>query len=127
MGEEKKPEDKPTEGAPAEGASSTEGKNGGKPIEHNSTIPDTVSATDSVKFHLKVYSPFKTYYDDDVVSISAVNDTGPFDILGKHKNFMTLINPCDLVIRNGKVEEKVPINRGIMHVKSDKVIVFLDI
>lgn len=81
----------------------------------------------STTFHLKVYSPFKTYYDADVESLSATNDTGPFDILAKHKNFMTLISPCDLVIRNGAIEEKVPINRGIMHVKSDRVIVFLDI
>lgn len=119
MGEEKKSEEKPAD----ESAQAAE-----QPIGDNkNTSPDTTSAPNSALFHLKVYSPFKTYYDDDVVSISAVNDTGPFDILGRHKNFMTLISPCDLVVRNGKIEERIPINRGIMHVKADKVIVFLDI
>ena len=30
--------------------------------------------------YIKVYAPFKTYYDDLGTSISATNDTGPFDI-----------------------------------------------
>lgn len=78
--------------------------------------------------HIKVYAPFKTYFDGLAESISAVNDTGPFDILPKHKNFMTLISPCDIVVRTaGDKEERIKINRGIMHVKADEVIVFLDV
>ncbi|HSX53011.1 MAG TPA: hypothetical protein VLF90_01420 [Patescibacteria group bacterium] len=78
--------------------------------------------------HIKVYSPFKVYFDGDGFSITAVNDTGPFDILPRHHNFMTLLNPCDVVVNplNGS-EQKFPITRGVMHVKSDKVIVFLDV
>lgn len=80
------------------------------------------------KFHLKVYSPFKTYYEGDVSSISAINDTGPFDILAKHHNFLTLLNPCDLIIRNSdQKDEKVTITRGIMQVKTNDVVVFLDV
>lgn len=118
---ESKPEEKPVDpNAPASTKTSS---------DESQNISDGKShgGNGTTTFHLKVYSPFKTYYDDDVDSISALNDTGPFDILAKHKNFMTLINPCDLVIRSGTNVEKVPINRGIMHVKSDRVIVFLDI
>lgn len=77
--------------------------------------------------HVKVYAPFKVYYDELADSISAINDTGSFDILPKHHNFMTLINQCDLIIRNGEKEEKITIQKGIMHVKADEVIVFLDV
>ena len=78
--------------------------------------------------HVKVYAPFKTYYDDDATSISAVNDTGPFDILPRHHNFMTLLNQCEVVIRTtNDDEQRIPINRGVMHVKADKVDVFLDV
>lgn len=76
---------------------------------------------------IKVYAPFRTYFNGLAQSISAVNDTGPFDILTKHHNFMTLLNPCDIIIRTDRGEEKVPITRGIMHVKADRVIVFLDV
>lgn len=83
---------------------------------------------DGDTFHLKVYSPFKTYFEGDVVSISAVNDTGPFDILAQHHNFITLLSPCDLVIRvKSKDEETIKITRGIMQVKYDNVVVFLDV
>jgi len=77
--------------------------------------------------HVKVHSPFKVYYDDEAESISAVNDTGPFDILPMHHNFMTLVNTCEVSVRYGSKEEKININRGIMHVKADRVTVFLDV
>lgn len=77
--------------------------------------------------HVKVYAPFKTYFDGIAESISAANDTGPFDILPKHHNFMTLLSACEIVVRAGEREEKVAITRGIMHVKADEVKVFLDV
>jgi F0F1-type ATP synthase epsilon subunit len=77
--------------------------------------------------HVKVYSPFKTYFNDQADSISGQNATGPFDILPKHHNFMTLLQPCELVIRTFRGEEKIRISGGLMHVKADQVTVFLDI
>lgn len=80
------------------------------------------------QMYVKVYAPFKVYFDGNATSISAVNDTGPFDILPKHHNFMTLLNPGDITVRDEKgSEEKVAIQRGIMHVKADQVVVFLDV
>jgi F0F1-type ATP synthase epsilon subunit len=77
---------------------------------------------------VKVYSPFNTYYDGEADSISAENDTGPFDVLLGHRNFLTLLNPCDIIVRRqGQDEEKISITRGLMHVKKDEVIVFLDV
>jgi F0F1-type ATP synthase epsilon subunit len=90
-------------------------------------IQDKYGVTDGKNMHVKVYAPFKVYYDDLADSISANNDTGEFDILPKHHNFMTLINSGDVVVRNGEKEEKIAIQKGIMHVKSDEVIVFLDV
>jgi len=88
--------------------------------------PNAVAAAKPV-LHIKVYSPFKTYFNDDAYSITAVNGTGPFDVLPKHHNFMTLLSACELVIdRQGGVV-RIRIARGIMHVKADQVIVFLDI
>jgi F0F1-type ATP synthase epsilon subunit len=77
--------------------------------------------------HIKVYSPFKVYFDDDGESLSGENPTGPFDILARHHNFMTLLNPCELVIRSRGSEQKIRISGGLMHVKADRVTVFLDI
>ena len=78
--------------------------------------------------HIKVHSPFKVYYDGRANSISAVNDTGPFDILPGHRNFMTLVSACELIIREaGDTEQKIKIARAVMHVKANEVTVFLDV
>jgi F0F1-type ATP synthase epsilon subunit len=77
---------------------------------------------------VKVYSPFQNYFDQVATSVSAVNGTGPFDILAGHHNFMSLLTPCTIVIRReGGEELKLKITRGVMHVKSDRVVVFLDV
>lgn len=83
---------------------------------------------DSSLTKVKVYSPFRVYYDNVATSVSAINGTGPFDILPGHKNFLTLLSPGDIVVRSatGK-EETITIERGVMHVHSDGVQVFLDV
>ena len=82
---------------------------------------------DPTMMQIKVYSPYQIYFNDDAVSISAVNDTGPFDILKGHHRFLTLLDPCELVIQARNGEEKIKISRGIMYVKEDRVTVFLDV
>ena len=86
------------------------------------------ASTDQPTMHIKIYSPFKTYFDEDGYSISAINATGPFDILPHHHNFLTLLDAGELTInpvRGG--EQKIRISGGLMHVKADRVTVFLDI
>jgi len=97
-------------------------------------VIDDGKAADKVKeidgkpiMHIKVYSPYKVYFDEDGYSITAVNDTGTFDILPRHHNFMTLLNPCDILVHSLRDIQKIRISRGIMHVKADRVIVFLDV
>mgnify|MGYP002136179900 CR=1 FL=1 len=81
-----------------------------------------------LSMHVKVYSPFKDYYDGMAFSLSAVNATGPFDILPRHHNFISLLTPCEMVLRTVKNgEQKIEISGGIMHVKADQVVVFLDV
>ncbi len=88
------------------------------------------ATTGRPKMRVKVYSPFKVYYDEESYSISGQNATGPFDILPHHHNFMTLLDACILTITpvEGNIhEQKIRISGGLMHVKADKVTVFLDI
>lgn len=76
---------------------------------------------------LKIYSPFKVYFDEDTFSVSAVNATGPFDILPRHHNFMSLLMPCELRVVAPTGEKRIKISGGLMLVQSDKVKVFLDV
>lgn len=81
-----------------------------------------------LNMRVKVYSPFRDYYNGRAFSVSAKNDTGPFDILPRHHNFISLLGPCEIIIRTVEEgEQKIIISGGIMHVKADQVIVFLDV
>jgi hypothetical protein len=87
-----------------------------------------VNKSSEASMHVKVHSPFRDYYDGQAFSVSAENATGPFDILPKHHSFISLLSPCELVVRtDAKGEQRIKISGGIMHVKADEVIVFLDV
>lgn len=90
---------------------------------HSADVPKTATG-----LRIKVHSPYKTYFDEEATSISAVNSTGPFDILPRHHNFLTLLSPCELVIHTAMAGERhIRIARGVMHVQSNNVTVFLDV
>ena len=77
---------------------------------------------------VKVYAPFKIYFDGQASSITALNRVGPFDVLGGHHNFISLLEPGEITVRiPDKPDFKLGINRGVIHVKADEVKVFLDV
>jgi F0F1-type ATP synthase epsilon subunit len=78
--------------------------------------------------HVKIHAPFRIYFEGQAESLSAVDKTGPFDILPHHKNFMSLLVPCTITVRNARQTDfRLKVTRGVMHVKSDQVTVFLDV
>lgn len=88
---------------------------------------DSVQTTTPSMF-VRVYAPFHVYFEGQAVSVSAVNETGPFDILPKHYNFLCMLVPCTLKVQpvNG-AERSITIHRALMHVKADQVVVFMDV
>jgi F0F1-type ATP synthase epsilon subunit len=76
---------------------------------------------------VKVYAPFQVYYEGDAYSVSGVNATGPFDVLPHHHNFLCMLTPCNLVIEHPEGEKTIKITRALMHVKADRVVVFMDV
>ncbi len=77
---------------------------------------------------VKVYAPFQVYFEGDAFSVSAVNATGPFDILPKHHNFLCMLVPCTLTVQPVEGTAKsIKIHRALMHVKADRVVVFMDV
>ncbi len=77
---------------------------------------------------VKIYAPFQVYYEGPADSLSATNDTGPFDVLSQHKNFMSLLKTGEVVVRQkGRPDYSLKIEKGILHVRQNKVTVFLDV
>lgn len=93
-------------------------------VDEPKVTPDGSKPTMSVKVH----APFQVYFEGEAYSVSAVNETGPFDILPQHRNFLCMLVPCTLRVE--PVEGKarlIKIHRALMHVKSDRVVVFMDV
>ena len=76
---------------------------------------------------IKVYAPFKVFYEGVGYSLSAINETGPFDVLPRHHNFICMLVPSNLVIQTLEGEKVIKISRALMHVKANRVVVFVDV
>jgi F0F1-type ATP synthase epsilon subunit len=76
---------------------------------------------------VKIYAPFKVYFEGEAYSLSAVNGTGPFDVLPKHHNFLCMLVPCTLTVQSPDSTLNIKVNRALMHVKANRVVVFMDV
>lgn len=76
---------------------------------------------------VKVYAPFKVYFEGDAYSISAVNAIGPFDILPRHHNFLCMLVPCTIRVKGLDGEKLIKAHRALMDVKADRIVVFMDV
>jgi len=99
-------------------------------VKPETTEPEQAAASPAgkPKMAVKVYAPFQVYFEGEAYSVSAVNAVGPFDILPHHHNFLCMLVPCNLVIQPVEGEQKtIKIHRALMHVKADRVVVFMDV
>jgi F0F1-type ATP synthase epsilon subunit len=78
-------------------------------------------------FHVKIFSPYQTYYEGDAISLSAVNRTGPFDILPGHINFFSLLTGGEVTLNTGFQKLEFQIARGILRVNREEVTLFADV
>lgn len=77
---------------------------------------------------VKIYAPFKIYFDGQSTSVTALNRVGPFDVLPGHHNFISLLEPGGVTVRQpNQPDFKMDVARGIIHVKADEVKIFLDV
>ena len=78
------------------------------------------------ELEVKVFSPYRTYYEGPAKSISAVNADGGFDVLPGHISFFSILSPGPVVVNPGTgATMKIPISHGIMHVRHNKSTLFV--
>lgn len=99
------------------------------PLSESQPIEQTASKpSGKPMMAVKIYAPFQVYFEGDAYSVSAANATGPFDILPRHHNFLCMLVPCSLVVKPVEGEPKtIKIHRALMHVKANRVVVFMDV
>jgi F0F1-type ATP synthase epsilon subunit len=105
-------------------------------VADEAPAPEAEVAEETPKVHtgkpamsVKVYAPFQVYFEGEAYSVSAVNATGPFDILPKHHNFLCMLVPSEVVIRavEKDVVKTIKVHRALMQVTADHVVIFMDV
>jgi hypothetical protein len=124
--EPKKDESKPAAAAPAMRQDASTGEMTAAAGDDQEQA-DPAGASKKGLMQIKVYAPFKVYFDGEGSSISGINETGPFDILPHHHNFLCMLVPCELVIVTPFDVKRIKVTHALMHVKAEKVTVFVDI
>jgi F0F1-type ATP synthase epsilon subunit len=71
-------------------------------------------------------APFHIYYEGPARSVSASNRVGKFDILPGHADFFSVMNAGAVIIETGTNTINFQISNGIMTVRSDEVMVFVN-
>ncbi len=79
------------------------------------------------KLKVKVFSPYQIFYQGDAASVSAINQTGPFDVLYDHANFFSLVTAGNVTVDTGFSKLDFPATRGIIKVTNNIVTFFLDV
>ena len=79
------------------------------------------------RLKLVIKSRKKEFYNDYASSVTSSNDTGIFDVLPHHANFITLIKDFIVVDQGLPTRQEFKLERGVMSVKGDTVNAYLGI
>ncbi|MBP6037780.1 MAG: hypothetical protein KA604_00385 [Candidatus Saccharimonas sp.] len=71
-------------------------------------------------------APFHIYYEGPALSLSAKNRVGPFDVLPGHADFFSMLVPCTVTIETEEQEMSFEIYSGMLTVKSDEIMLFVN-
>lgn len=73
-------------------------------------------------------APFQVYYQGNALTVTASNKVGKFDILPGHADFFSVIDPdSEVIIGTEKEDISINVSNGIVCVKNDEVLLFLNI
>lgn len=74
-----------------------------------------------------VRTPDKIIFQGEAQYVSSVNGKGPFDILGQHENFISLIKDTLVIFAIDGKRQQFPIDTGILKVYNNQVSIFIGI
>jgi F0F1-type ATP synthase epsilon subunit len=71
-------------------------------------------------------APFHIYYEGAAKMVSATNKVGNFDILPGHADFFSVMTPGEVIIETDKDSVNFTITNGIIAVRGDEVMLFVN-
>ncbi len=71
-------------------------------------------------------APFNVYYQGPARSVTATNKVGEFDILPGHADFFSVLSPGEIVIETDPEPISFSVTNGIITVRDNEVMVFVN-
>ena len=95
--------------------------------QHPIQQPATVQNPAEEKIKVTVRNRTAILFDDYVTAVTSKNDTGEFDVLPEHSNFISLIaSPLILRKPDGQKQE-IKFSTGIIKVKDNAIHCYIDL
>ena len=77
--------------------------------------------------NVKISTPTDVLWEGLAESVSSVNSQGPFDILAKHANFVTLVQGEPISVRTDQRERQYSFKNAVIHTDKDSVRIYGDV
>lgn len=71
-------------------------------------------------------APFELYFDGQAEVVSATNKVGKFDILPGHADFFSMLKPGEVIIETTAEPVSFNISNGIITVRDNEVLLFVN-
>lgn len=86
----------------------------------------TQQATDE-KLKVIARAPFNIYYEGDAEAVTATNRVGKFDILPEHADFFSILSEGEIIIETSTEPVVFNVSNGIVAVRNNEVMIFVNI
>jgi F0F1-type ATP synthase epsilon subunit len=77
------------------------------------------------KLYIYMRSRNEEYFRGEATSLTSVNETGEFDILSYHANFITMVKDFVIIDKGLETENKIEIESGVLSVLGDKIDIYV--
>ena len=79
------------------------------------------------QLHLKIVTPEKLIFDEEVSQVNVSTEQGILGILPNHANLMAKLQPGELIIKNKGKNESIAIGDGFLQVADNTLTVMTDL
>ncbi len=97
------------------------------PTQQPTPAPEPAPSISSDKIHLTVRNRKRILFNEDVRAVTSHNDSGRFDILPQHSNFISVINQGITIHKLDGQEQTIPVANGVIKVKDSTIHCYIDL
>lgn len=75
--------------------------------------------------HLKIVTPERVVYEDEVDSLTVMTETGEITVLPGHVPLVTALKPGEMRLRHGETESLLAVSTGFLEMRPPNTLVIL--